>query len=46
MDNLLTLVNLKEHWEEILDFMKKEYSIQRASFNTWRSEERRVGKEC
>ncbi len=35
MDNLLTLVNLKEHWEEILDFMKKEYSIQRASFNTW-----------
>lgn len=35
MDDLLTLPQMKEKWEDILDFMKKEYSIQRASFETW-----------
>lgn len=35
MDNLLTLPDFKNNWEDILDFMKKEYSIQRASFDTW-----------
>lgn len=35
MDDLLTLSDIKEKWEDILDFMKKEYSIQRASFETW-----------
>lgn len=35
MDDLLTLPIIQDQWEEILDFMKKEYSIQRASFETW-----------
>ncbi len=33
MDDLLLL--LKNKWEDILDFMKTEYSIQQASFDTW-----------
>lgn len=35
MDDLLTLPDIQDKWEDILDFMKKEYSIQRASFDTW-----------
>lgn len=35
MDDLLTLPLIQEKWEDILNFMKKEYSIQRASFETW-----------
>lgn len=33
MDDLLTL--LKDKWEDILEYMKKEYQIQQTSFNTW-----------